>query len=72
MNPTDFFNVFLDYWPIVVTIASAISMVTPSPVDNQVLKFVKNVVDTMALNVGRATTAERLQAKTGQIINRRK
>lgn len=39
---------------MIVTVASAIAIVTPTPVDNMVLKFVKQVLNVLALNMGKA------------------
>lgn len=50
-------EVFFRWWPGVVTVASAIATVTPTPVDNVALRVVRQVVDVLALNVGKAKPA---------------
>ena len=39
---------------MIVTVASAIAIVTPTPMDNVVLKFIKQVLNVLALNMGKA------------------
>ena len=53
---SEILQTILSYLTIIVTIASAISMVTPSPVDNAAVAFLKKVVDVLALNMAEAET----------------
>lgn len=39
---------------MIVTVASAVAVVTPTSIDNIALKYIKQVLDVLALNVGNA------------------
>lgn len=54
----DYLNLFLSVAPMVVMIASAVAAVTPTPKDDAALKWIKKVINVLALNVKNAKPAE--------------
>lgn len=50
----DYISLILSYAPVLVTLASAIAAITPTPKDDQALRWVRKFIDTLALNVANA------------------
>lgn len=48
--------------PPIIAVASAVAAVTPTPVDNEALRWLRRIVDVLALNVGKAKNA-------GEVVN---
>lgn len=47
-------HIFIKIIPIAISIASIITAVTPTNVDNEVLQLIRDIANVIALNVGNA------------------
>ena len=58
-NPTIIFNILT----ALVTLAAAIAVITPSKTDDKVLNAILDVINALALNVGKAKNADLLTSR---------
>ena len=58
-NPTIIFNIFT----ALVTLAAAIAVVTPSKTDDKILNTILDLINSLALNVGKAKNADLLTSR---------
>lgn len=50
----------------IIAVASAIAMITPTPIDNAVLAFLRRAIDVLALNEGNAKPEARVKAESAR------
>lgn len=54
----EYLSLAVNIAPAIVMVASAIAVVTPTPIDNKALVWVKRILNVLALNIGAAKNAQ--------------
>lgn len=53
----DYITLIINFAPMVIALASAVAMLTPTDVDNKAISWARKFVDVLALNVANAKPA---------------
>lgn len=64
MQADEIFALILKWGPIIITVASALAALTPTPADDSAIRVIAKVVDALALNVKHAKRAPAAKSAT--------